>query len=526
VAIEILVGGVNVSDKRFAGASLRWNDQVNGRGTLSITFTDVFGGFRPIDGQELLVVRDDPAQIFTSDTDAAQILTSDGAEILTGAQRLFGGVLQEPQESEECGTESEEEDGTPREPQLFYDCSAVDFSSICDRRTVTRIYEQTSVDDIVRDIVTRDLSGERITTQEVADGPLIEKAVFADVSVTEAFNDLAELTGYSWRIDQYKGLSFRPRASALAALPFDGDTMLAGTVRVRRDRQKYRNTQIVRAGTDLTDPRAETLVGDGLRRVFTTSFPLGSVPTIEESRAGGAWVAKAVGILGVEVAKDWYWNAGQAQVSQADEGTVLIAPTTPADPTTGDRVRVTYQGTFPVKTQYQDLGEIAARRAIEGGSGIYTAVESRPQINSAASALETAVALIARYGHIGTVVNGRSRAGIFTPGQIVTVDLPRHQINGEEMLIDSVDAEFVDETGEVWYTVQAMSGDPFGGWQDYFRRLLQAGRALVVGREGEILVLTRAAAETVECSDAIDVDTMGPESRIGIMAIGTGEIGA
>jgi hypothetical protein len=525
VAIEILVGGVNVSAKRFAGSSLRWNDQVNGRGTLSITFTDAFGGFRPIDGQELLVVRDDPAQMFTSDADAAQILTADGVEILTGAQRLFGGVLQEPQEYEECGTESEE-DGVTREAQLFFDCSAVDFSSICDRRTVTRIYEQMSVDDIVRDIVKLDLSGERITTQEVADGPVIEKAVFADVSVTEAFNDLAELTGYSWRIDQYKGLSFRPRASEVSELPFDGDTMLAGTIRVRRDRQKYRNTQIVRAGTDLTDPRTETLVGDGLRRVFPTSFPLGSEPTIEESRAGGAWVEKTVGILGVDVGTDWFWNAGQAQVSQADAGVVLIAPTTPADPTTGDRVRVTYQGTFPVKTQYQDLGEIAARRAIEGGSGIYTAVESRPQINSAASALETAVALIARYGHIGTVVNGRSRAGIFTPGQIVTVDLPRHQIRGEEMLIDSVDAEFVDETGEVWYTVQAMSGDPFGGWQDYFRRLLQGGRALVVGREGEILVLTRAATETVECSDAIDVDTMGPENRIGIMAIGTGEIGA
>jgi hypothetical protein len=199
--------------------------------------------------------------------------------------------------------------------------------------------------------VARDLSGEGILTEGVADGPVIEKAVFADMSVTEAFNELAELTGYSWRIDQYKGLTFRPRASVVAELPFDGDTMLAGTIRIRRDRQKYRNTQIVRAGTD------------GLRRVFPTAFPLGSEPTIEESRAGGAWVAKTVGILGVDTVADWFWNEGQAQVSQADTGGVLIAPTTPADPTTGDRVRVTYQGTFPVKTQYRDLGEIAARQA-------------------------------------------------------------------------------------------------------------------------------------------------------------------
>jgi hypothetical protein len=40
-----------------------------------------------------------------------------------------------------------------------------------------------------------------------------------------------------------------------------------------------------------------------------------------------------------------------------------------------------------------------------------------------------------------------------------------------------------------------------------------------------MLVLTRFASEPVECGDSVLRETATPESRIGIMAIGTGEIG-
>jgi len=515
LAIEIILGGENVRHRRLAASALSWTDQVDGRGTASIAFVaDYDDPWRPEDGRELLVVNDDPFDIATSD--GALLLTSDDAQITTGPARLFGGVLMEPQEMELQGT-------TP--PMIVFECSAAEFSSICDRRLVARLYENQPVDAIVLDILARDLDGEGIMGSGVVEGPIIEKAVFADASVTEVLNELAELTGYAWRVDPYKVLHFRPRSSMLAAIPLDGDTLLGGTVRVRRDRERYRNLQVVRAGTDLTDPRAETLVGDGERRVFATAFPLGGVPTVELSRSGGAFAPQTVGILGVEQNREWYWNSGLAQVSQDDDGDVLAAPTTPGAPETGDRVRVTYRGLFPVKTQYRDAAEIAARGAIEGGSGIYAHVEDRPQINSAQSALETALALIERYGRIGTVVEGRTRAAIYEPGQVVTVNLPRHKLFNAEMLIDSVSAEYNDELGEVWYTVRAISGDPFGGWQEYFRKLTTAGRSMVVGREGEVLALARIADELVLCADGVSVDYVEPESRIGIMAVGIGQIG-
>ena len=48
MAIEVLVAGVNRSAKRPAESSLAWEDQVNGRGSLTVTFHDAVGGWRPV----------------------------------------------------------------------------------------------------------------------------------------------------------------------------------------------------------------------------------------------------------------------------------------------------------------------------------------------------------------------------------------------------------------------------------------------------------------------------------------------
>jgi hypothetical protein len=522
--IRVFVGGADVGNYRDASQNLSWSSQVNGRGSLSVTFRSRLGQWAPEDGTEIVIYRDVPEALLSSDDDP--ILSSDDDPILTGPSRLFGGIILEPEERMVPGSQGMN-GATPEPVMMVYTVSAAEFAAICDRRIVSRIYEQMTLGEIIRDIVKNDLSGEGVNTWGVvAAGPTIVKAVFADVSVTSAFNQLAELTGYTWRIDPYKVLQFRARSEMVAPAALDASTLIEEGIRVRKDREKYRNVQLVRAGTDLTDPRTEIRVGDSISRVFPLSFPIGSVPTIEVSRAGGAWVAQTVGILGVQTGLAWFWNQGQTQVSQADSETVLAAPTTPGNPATGDRVRVTYRGLFPVKTSFQDTNEIAARQAIEGGSGIYVNVEDRTNINSAQSAIDTAVALIGRYGTIGKVLSAVSRSADFEPGQIATANLPEFGLVDVAMLIESIAAAYSTELDEVWYTITARTGDAFGGWQEYFRKLAQVGRQMIIGREGEILVLLRAAAETVECGGTIAVETEAPESRIGIMEIGTGEIGA
>lgn len=513
--ILVKVGGVDVGDYLAADPAISWEDQLNAVGSLACTFRSRWGQWRPQDGQEIVVYRVESELLRTSDNEA--ILTVDDDEIAPGPSRLFGGILLEPTITEELGTEGESEAGH-QEALLVYECEAAGYTSICDRRLVNTVYESQYLGEIVRHLVTNYLTGERIDAWGVvAVGPLIEKAVFSEETVTECLNKLCELTGYVWKIDPYRVLRVQAWEALSSPIGLNGSTVLAGSVVVRPDRQNYRNHQIVRGGIEVTDPRAETMYGDGSMKAFTTAFPIAQAPTIEVSLNGGAFVAKTVGILGVEEGKDWYWNKGAAQVSQDDSGTAL---------TDVDRVRVTYCGQFPVKTQYMDTTEIAARAAVEGGSGIYSKVETRSSLNSAQSAIDTAVALIARYGEIAQTVDVTTRLADFSPGMVATVDFPRLGLNAAEMLIETVSAQYEPEEDRVWYTLHAISGDPFGGWQSYFRKLTEAGKQMVAGQESEVLVLLRTVAETVECDATVAVATDLPESRIGIMCIGTGEIGA
>jgi hypothetical protein len=141
-------------------------------------------------------------------------------------------------------------------------------------------------------------------------------------------------------------------------------------------------------------------------------------------------------------------------------------------------------------------------------------------------AIDTARALVDRYGRIGSVLTGRTDRPGFAPGQLATVTLPQHGLAAVQMLIESISAEIPGGLDEVWYTVTAISGDPYGGWQEYFRKLQRAGQPYIIAREGEILVLARVVAANAGCGAAVAVSFAVPSSVIGVMAVGDGEIGA
>jgi hypothetical protein len=112
---------------------------------------------------------------------------------------------------------------------------------------VARVYTNQTLQDIVLDIVLQDMADEGIDVSGVETGPVIKKAKFPGQSVTQAFNDLAELTGMAWRIDENKVLHFRDRASIAAPAPLTNLSIENGSLRVRPDRQQYRNHQVLRA---------------------------------------------------------------------------------------------------------------------------------------------------------------------------------------------------------------------------------------------------------------------------------------
>lgn len=462
-------------------AGLGWTDQLNGRGELNVTVTDTpVMGFRPLDGHPVIVFEDEV--------------------------RRFSGNLYEPQEQL-----------SPDRTLMFYQCSAVERSGLCDRFSVLKIYDQTPSQTIVADIVATFMGQEGISIAGVETGPVIERAIFDDISVTQAFNEISELIGYAWWIDEYDVLNFRPRMALAAPATLDLETITSGTLRIRPDREKFRTRQILKGGKALTDPRIEISVGDGTRRVFSTAFPIGAVPTVEVSRNGGPYVGETVGILGVDEGFQWYWNLGMPQISQDESGTVL------AD--TIDRVRVTYRGQFNLKLDYLATAAASARAAIEGGSGIHTHVEIRPEIDDLNQGIQTVFALIDRYAKLGKIIDCETREQGFRSGQIVPVQVIEHGVDAE-YLIDGLTANIPPGMREIRYAITALQGDPYGSWQAFFRDLINLRRRFTLEREDESLTVVRSVAAPVLAGVDLLVDATAPESRIGFMTIGRGEIGA
>jgi len=86
--------------------------------------------------------------------------------------------------------------------------------------------------------------------------------------------------------------------------------------------------------------------------------------------------------------RDYYWSYGS---------NVLIAEVAPG---TGAAVALTYQGMFPILVDERLDAEILARRALEGGTGVYEAITDDPAINVQNVAVQKALAYLRKHGVI------------------------------------------------------------------------------------------------------------------------------
>lgn len=325
----------------------------------------------------------------------------------------------------------------------------------------------------------------------IADGIVLPDVVFNYATAAACADAIAQRAGaYWWQIDEYKQLWFQPYAAIPApwALTADANGVVTdarhGTVKVKRGKPLYRNRQYVINVTDLTATQVETRVGDGANTSFSMSYALAKVPTVEVKIGAGSFVTKTVGIGGVDSAKDWYWNAGKNEVFQDSGGTKL---------TSADTLRVTYVGQYPVTIVSEDTAQVLAQQALEGGgtTGYVEDVLSDPSITTRDAAFQKASALLARFAQKAAKLTFQtSRAGL-EPGQLLTVNIPAHDLNNAQLLIESV--RITDEDGIlIWYDVTALLGPVNTTWVQFFGTLIQqaqvSSNALSVGSSATLVV--------------------------------------
>lgn len=425
----------------------------------------------------------------------------DTVKVYEGVNLIFSGFLWDP----------EEEKVTLRTGDAVYiSCRAVDNHLLADRRLAAESYDNQTAGAIVGDLRTKYLAGDGVQAGTIQTGPTLTRAVFNYVSMSKALDELAEIAGFYWYISHDKQLHFVDRATNAAPWAVT-NTAAIRNVRVRRHRELYRNKQYLRAGMDMTDSRTERFKGDGEAKTFTLSFPVAKAPG--SVTVNGA--LRTVGIRGIDRNRDWYWQKGDAVISQDDAAAALAAT---------DTLAVTYQGMFPIIVEAEAGNEIIVRKAVEGGTGIYEHVDEITSLDDDDAARQVADAKLARYAKLDGSITFETEQSGLKAGQLISVNLTAHNLAEATYLIEEVSFEDVglDRAGIYRYQVKAVAGDAVGGWIQFFKRMV--GKTFSI-RENEILVKLKRLTDGVKVGDTLSISKAAPESRVGYATVGFAEVG-
>jgi len=373
---------------------------------------------------------------------------------------------------------------------LIHHISCMDNHYLADKRLVVNSYVSQTAGYIVEDIFDHYLSLEGVTIGEIQAGPTVAQAIFSYVKVSDAFDALKELSGaFTWFIDNEKKLYFIDRATISAPWQLDWATHKAerDSVSLMTGNPLYRNFQYIWGGTDITSVQTATFTGDGVIKTFTLGYPLAAEPVITEDAA-----PMDVGIKGIESGKDYYWSKGDSAIYAE------VAPGI------GVVVAVDYYGQYPLIAMSLDSASIAARKVIEGGTGITEDIEREAWHESKESARESAQGKLTQYCQDAEKFNYQTLESGLLPGQLQEITYAPFGFTAHQMLIESVSVS--SQGGIIIYNITCITGPILGSWSKFFNNLfIRQDQSIRVG--GEMLLKLIAQPESLDLVEDTDIDT-------------------
>jgi hypothetical protein len=477
--MQILINNIDLTEY-YIPQTLRIEDEINARSTCNFRMVDVLGALSITNGQPI--------------------------EIYQDSVLIFGGFTFFPKKFNPVGTET-----------LYFDIECVDNHIISDRFIVAEAYVNQTVPFIVNDLINTYLAGDGVTagiieTSEFFPGEslfpseslfpiqdfLLTEALFPRVaSVSSALDELAEITGLSWYIDYDKKLYFIARNAISAPFNIENNSAIVN-INVREDKSRYRNRQFIRGGdnkTQLINNELPTPIPDGVSRTFVTRFPIAEKPTIIINSVVIDPVD--VGVNGRDEGKKFYFSIGERTITQDDSETVLD----------GDTIGITYRGLFPLLVVAEDSQAIADRIAIEGGTGIYEAIDTEPKINNQDLALEIAQGKLRKFSKVERELTYETyTAGLFA-GQLQIINLSRYNINNGEFLIDRMSIQDLDGQGTFVHSVHAVDGESFGGWTEFFKQRIRQDEKLSI-KSDETLILLNSQFEQQNWGESLNFNVI------------------
>jgi len=191
-------------------------------------------------------------------------------------------------------------------------------------------------------------------------------AEFDYATVSDAFDQIAELSARKWRIDFEKKLRLVDPSAPVIFATINSSTKnyLADSLRIEETQEQYHNKVIARGKRTTLPETTETFDSshpdqptNGTRKEWTLTNLVFSTPTITVSGA-----AKDVGVASVDTGKDWYWRPSSAVIEQESGDPALSS---------SDTLEISYIGEQLNQAFAENSAEITARAAIESSSGIW-----------------------------------------------------------------------------------------------------------------------------------------------------------
>ncbi len=435
--IYIEVGGTEITNRQDGSLNIR--NAIEERSTCSFTIVDSTGTATYSKGQPV--------------------------EVLQHTHPLFGGIIDRVKHTK-----------LRKSTTVNHTITAVGYEALADKRLIAATYAAQTAEFIVRDIGANYLNAEGIWLGNIETGPTITEALFNYGPGGTVLSRLAERSGKVWGVDPIKRLYFQDPASTPAPWAVDTDMITKLSPVTTQQAPKYRNRQFVRAGRDITAPQTENFVGDATVVAFTVGYPINSVPAVTVAGA-----PQTIGIKGLDPA-----GAFQCYWSKSDPVIVFTAA-----PGAAVAVQVVYIGQFPILVQAEDVAAIAARKAVEGGTGIWETLDDEPAIQDSVEALDDAEAKLDKYSVIGELMRFGTNTQDFAPGQLASVTWLGA---AQDMLIESVVITEI-KPNLPHYAITAVIGPALGDWTNLFggmaKKTTKILDRLTIGTDEILLILAK-----------------------------------
>lgn len=306
-----------------------------------------------------------------------------------------------------------------------------DYSYDLGRQLVNETYTNMTVNAIIADILTNYTDG-TFTDVNVDCTLTIVKYSFQRVSVIDAIQRLADVTGYSWYVDDTKDVHFFAVNSEPA--PFnltdlDGN-YIPDSLSISDDFSQIRNRVFVQGGEIEGSDRTETFNGDGTKLHFKLSNKFAHLPTVTVSS-----VSKTVGVdyLDNEADYDCFWDYNQ-QYIRFKTGTVPGSGT--------NNISVTGTPLYTLVVQVEDPVSISQY-------GVFEFAKTDVNLKSREEAVGVAKTEIKAYkdgvteGSFNTYIPG------LRSGQVINLSISEMGIS-EDFVIQSTSFSVINNSRGFW----------------------------------------------------------------------------